>query len=224
MTDAPSPTKSHAREMRLLELFSGTQSIGRAFRDNGWNVLSLDIDPKAGADITADILTWDYTIYPEGHFDAIWSSPVCAHFSIARTRAKTPRDLVWADSLVAKTIEIINYFKPTVWAWENPLSGLLKDREVVRGFPFKDVTYCKYGFPYRKATRIWTNSVNFIPRPMCCKTTPCESIKDGRHIQTAQRGPGGGRGSQDCCSLAQLYSMPPQLCQELAKAWTEECG
>ena len=210
--------------MRLLELFSGTGSICRAFRDKGWNVVSLDIDPKAGADITADILTWDYRIYPEGHFDAVWSSPVCTMYSVARSRAKIPRDLVWADSLVAKTLEIIDYFKPKVWGVENPGSGLLKTREVVAGLPWKDISYCKYGFFYRKWTRIWTNSKKWIPRPICCKTTPCESIKDGRHIQTAQRGPGGGRGSQDCCSLKQLYSMPAQLCDELATAFTEEVG
>ena len=140
--------------MRLLELFAGTQSIGKAFREAGWQVVSLDIDPGSGADITADILEWDYRAYDKGHFDAIWSSPCCTHFSRARTKAKTPRNLEWADSLVAKTIEIIQYFQPKVWAWENPQSGLLKDREVVRGIPWKDVSYCVYGFKYRKYTRV----------------------------------------------------------------------
>ena len=31
---------------RLLELFSGTGSMGRAFEELGWEVTSLDVDPR----------------------------------------------------------------------------------------------------------------------------------------------------------------------------------
>ena len=207
--------------MRLLELFSGTGSIGKAFRELDWQVILLDIDPKSGASITADFLTWDYTSYGEGYFDAVWASPCCTMYSRARTAARTPRDLDWADSLVRKTLEIIHYFKPKVWGFENPQTGLLKDREVVKGIPFKDVSYCRYGYPYRKHTRIWTESA-WEPRSVCCKASPCERMVDGKHPMSAQRGPSKHKGAQDKCSLAQLHSMPPQLCKEIAQAWTAE--
>ena len=45
------------RKMRLLELFSGTGSIGRAFAAKGWEVVSVDLEPK---------------------FEPTLSSPVCA--------------------------------------------------------------------------------------------------------------------------------------------------
>jgi site-specific DNA-cytosine methylase len=209
--------------MRLLELFAGTGSIGRAFREAGWEVVSLDIDPASGASIVSDILAWDYRAYPKGYFDALWASPVCTHYSRARTSAKTPRDLEGADALVQRTLEIILYFQPKVWGFENPQTGLLKDREVVAGIPYKDISYCMYGYPYRKYTRIWTNSERWVPRPKCTAANPCLIIKEGRHPQSAQRGPCRGKGKGDVCSLGQLYSMPPDLCQEIARAWTLEC-
>jgi hypothetical protein len=209
--------------MRLLELFSGTGSIGRAFEQ--WEVVSLDMDPTSGACIITDFMAWDFSMYPQGYFDAIWASPPCTHYSRARTNAKTPRDLEGSDNLVQRVLDVIEYFQPKVWAFENPASGLLPQRQVVRGLPYHVISYCKYGYPYQKHTAIWTNSQVWKPRAKCCKANPCESLQGGRHIMSAQRGTGlkdGVRDRADKCSLQQLYSMPPELCKELAEAFTEE--
>jgi hypothetical protein len=42
--------------MRLLELFSGTKSVGAVASDLGYNVISLDRDMDA--DIKTDIMDW----------------------------------------------------------------------------------------------------------------------------------------------------------------------
>jgi site-specific DNA-cytosine methylase len=86
--------------MRILELFSGTGSIGRAFASSGWEVVGLDNAKKAKATICTDIRAWEYRVYEPGHFDVIWANPGCTLYIIARTKASAPRDLVWADSLV----------------------------------------------------------------------------------------------------------------------------
>ena len=74
--------------MKLLELFSGTGSIGNAFSNLGWEVVSLDLDPKTPATIHENILSWDFAVLPPGHFDAIWASPCCTNYSCARRGAK----------------------------------------------------------------------------------------------------------------------------------------
>ena len=51
--------------MRLLELFSGTKSVGKVAEQLGYEVTSLDLKH---ADINTDILNWDYTTYEPKHF------------------------------------------------------------------------------------------------------------------------------------------------------------
>ena len=87
---------------RLLELFCGTKSIGRAFEVAGWEVVSLDIVSKFEPTILCDIRSWDYTLFPPGHFDMVWASPVCAEYSRALTMR--PRRLEEGDALVLRAL------------------------------------------------------------------------------------------------------------------------
>jgi hypothetical protein len=212
---------------RLLELFSGTGSIGNNFRAKGWEVTTVDLNPKSDVMIITDVGAWDFARYEPGYFQCVWASPPCTHYSIARTTAKTPRDLEGSDKLVQVVLDIIGYHKPVGGFFiENPQTGLLKSRQVVSGLSFHDTSYCKYGFLYKKATRIWHNCCNFNPKKMCCGQSRCDVMLEfGHHPQTAQRGPGRIRGERkggDRCSLNQLYSMPKALCDEIAEAATQE--
>ena len=83
--------------MKLLELFSGTGSVGKVFKESGWTVVSLDRDMDA--DIKTDIMDWDYkSMYEPGYFDVLWTSPPCTEYSVAKTigcllyTSPSPRD------------------------------------------------------------------------------------------------------------------------------------
>ena len=94
----------------LLELFSGTGSVGRSFRALGWDVFSVDIDAAAKPTLVAKVLDWQLHALPPS-VDCIWASPPCTHYSRARTKAKTPRDLDGADDLVQAVLDIIEYYE-----------------------------------------------------------------------------------------------------------------
>jgi len=202
--------------MRLLELFSGTGSMGAAFRRLGWEVTSVDCDADANPTILCDIMDFDYKAYPPRYFDCVHASPPCTQYSRARTTAKTPRDLEGADALVRRTLQIIFHFQPTCFFVENPYTGMMKDRPVMHFMIplMRVVTYCKYGLPYKKATAIWTNVLTWAPRRACSNLFPCHQLVDGRHPSTAQRA---------SFSLNELYRIPAELCDELADAATRQC-
>lgn len=209
-----------------LVLFCGTKSIDRALEKAGFYVQSLDIDPKCNATWTADILTWDaWEQLPPGTFDFIWASPPCQQYSIARTTAKTARNFELADSIVAKTLKIISFLRPKAWLMENPATGYLKQRQVVQGLPYRDVTYCMYSdgerWMYQKKTRLWGYLPTFVPRAVCTRATPCAwSAATGKHPTSAQRfNPGCFVGERH--TLKELYSMPTQLCDDIAQAASE---
>jgi len=177
--------------MRVLELFSGTHSVGKICKEKDWEVISLDLK---GADINMNILEWNYNQFPVGYFDIIWASPPCDTFSVLRKtwigrKLKAHNGLVCTKELLQKDIdeiglpilrkteEIIKYFSPKYYFIENPQTGLMKN--YMNHHNHYDVDYCMYSdFGYQKRTRIWTNLQDF--KPKLCNGN-CGNIVYGKH-------------------------------------------
>ena len=198
--------------MKLLELFSGTKSVGKVAEKLGYEVISLDLKD---ADINCNILDWDYTTYPVGYFDVIWASPPCDTFSSLKctwigkygyTRESIQNDI---DNIglpiLRRTEEIIDYLKPKYYFMENPQTGKMK--HYINDKPYYDVDYCKYSdWGYRKRTRIWTNLIGFIPK--VCKRD-CNNMVGNKHRTDVSTSVGGGS------NRLMRYRIPPQLIEEL---------
>ena len=205
----------------MLDLYSGTHSVGRVAQELGYNVTSLDLQ---GADIECNVLEWNYTDYEPGYFDIIWASPPCETFSTVRrsnigrngyTHESIEKDMLERGvPILRKTEEIIKYFEPKLWFMENPQTGKMKDF-VDPSINFYDVDYCKYSdWGYRKRTRIWTNKTDFIPK-VCHKD--CGYVKDNRHIMNVTGSAKGRRnlGQGGGNNRAPRYKIPAALITEL---------
>ena len=155
--------------MKVLELFSGTGSVGKCCKSLGWEVVSVDM--ILPADHKCDIMDFDYKQYHEDSFDIVWASPPCTNYSKLQdgwlgrmrkgeiyTKEIQEKEMNEDDKLVLRTLEIIDYFKPEYYFIENPATSKMKDRTYMKDRPFYIVDYCMYSdWGYRKRTRIWTN-------------------------------------------------------------------
>tara|TARA_R110000823_G_scaffold98802_1_gene213690 strand:+ start:138 stop:743 length:606 start_codon:yes stop_codon:yes gene_type:complete len=192
--------------MKTLDLFSGTKSFTKIADEFGYETYTLDIESKNNPTFCVDIMKWNYKQFPTGYFHIIWASPNCKCYSSMNFLKGKNQDLTEANKLVMKTLEIIHYFKPAYWFMENPQLGKLKHQDFMKNIPYTDLDYCKYGFGYRKRTRVWHNS-NWIPRPLCSKHGGyCKSKINNKHtgINWITRGVKGA-------SYKQKISIPPDL-------------
>jgi site-specific DNA-cytosine methylase len=194
--------------MRLLELFSGTGSVSKAVGHLYDEIVSIDILEKFNPTECADILKWDYKKYPVDYFHTIWASPPCTEYSKAKSQGV--RNLALADSIVRRTIEIIEYFNPEKWFIENPQTGLMKDRDFMLGLPFVDVDYCQYGYSYRKRTRIWTN---VECTGLLCNPATCSQMINGKHKSSC--GNGYKKYTEKVVLKEEKYSIPEKLIKDL---------
>ena len=97
---------------------------------------------------------------------------------------------------------------------ENPQTGLLKKQIFMLDIPYNDLDYCKYGFLYRKRTRIWNNLRGWCPRPLCKRDCNSMDATGKRHKEVAQRMPCGKKsdwGERHIHKQTELYSIPPEL-------------
>jgi hypothetical protein len=202
--------------MNILELFAGSRSIGKVADRLAFDVYSSDIEQFGGIDYVTDILDFDVTKIPFKP-DIIWASCPCTAFSVAaigKNWTKVGDDYIpknpraeFGLKLVQKTLEIIEHFNPTYFFIENP-RGMLRKMPIMAKLPRQGVTYCQYGDTRMKPTDIWTNSTNWIPRPMCKNGDPC-------HVAAPR---GSKTGTQGLKGAYERSKIPEDLCFEILKS------
>ena len=202
--------------MKVLELFAGSCSVGKAAKKLGYDVFSSDINNFEDIDYVVNILDFDVSKVPFQP-DIIWASPPCTGFSVAAIGhhwaggkgAYIPKTdtAKLGIALVKKTIEIINHFQPTYWFMENP-RGVLRKMPFMDEFTRRTVTYCQYGDERMKPTDIWTNNDLWIPRRMCKNGDPC-------HVAAPR---GSKTGTQGRSNAYERSKIPDELCLEILKS------
>lgn len=207
--------------MKVLELFAGTRSIGKAFEEKGHEVFSVEWSKDfENIDMYADIgqISAEDIIREFGRPDVIWASPDCTTFSIAAIshhRTKNPitgnldpkSDYAkFCDEVDQNVLKLIRELKPKYWFIENPRGGMRK-MSWMQDLPRYTVTYCKYGDTRMKPTDIWTNHPDPQFLPMC-------KNGDGCHVP-APRGSHTPGSSQGLKNSKERSIIPAKLCRHI---------
>lgn len=213
--------------MKVLELFAGTRSIGKAFEARGHEVFSVEWDKSFdNINLYADIGTLTVKDFQDfGLPDVVWASFDCATFSIAAIshhRRKNPEtgnlDPVsdyakFCDEVDQHVLALIEELQqererqgvaPLIYFIENPRGGLRK-MTWMQGRPRYTVTYCQYGDTRMKPTDIWTNCPEPNFRPMCKNGDPC-------HVSAPR---GARTGTQGLNGSKERSRIPAQLCEHI---------
>lgn len=207
--------------MRVLELFAGTRSIGKAFEKHGHKVYSIEWDKDfENIDWYEDIgkITAQDIIDRFGHPDVIWASPDCTSFSIAAISHHRRKNLEtgnldpvsdyakFCDNVDQHVLDLIRELKPKYWFIENPRGGMRK-MTWMQGLPRYTVTYCQYGDTRMKPTDIWTNHPDPKFKPPCHNGDLCH--------EPAPRG--SKTGTQGLKGSIDRSRIPDKLCEHIVE-------
>ena len=156
--------------MKIVELFCGTKSISKVFKEAGHDTFTVDNDIIHRPDLLIDILKLQKSSFPKEFQkpDVVWASPPCQTFSVASIGQYWRNDYRPSNSkcalgiaMVLKTVELIKELNPENWFIENPV-GVLRKLNLINGIKIT-VTYCRYGDNRMKPTDIWNNFEFLLP-------------------------------------------------------------
>lgn len=134
------PLNTRSKGKIILDLCGGTGSWSKPYRDAGYDVRVITL-PEL------DVRTYK----PLANVYGILAAPPCTMFSLARTTAKTPRDIDAGLRMVRECMRVIWEAKPVFWVMENP-KGLLRR---YMGKPAFTFDASEFGEDYNKATDLW---------------------------------------------------------------------
>ena len=220
-----------------LDLFSGLEGASAGFKERGHKVITVDNDPRFKPTLVADILALRAEeLEAYGPFDFVWASPPCNHFSIMTvskcwTPEGEPKECAKAAlELVRRTLALIVDLRPRAWLLENPV-GMLRAQRFMRAYERRTVTYCQYGFKYRKATDLWGGFPPNLRLKRPCKNGAACHVANPRdaHVQNTAKWAGwdrvGQRAIKEALGLARgvpraamRAMVPPQLWGEVCMA------
>ena len=210
--------------MKVLELFAGKRSVGKAFEEKGHDVFSVEWDRSfENIDLYKDIyeLSAKEILDKFGKPDVIWASPDCSSYSIAAISHHRKREengnlapvseyAKFCDRVNQHTLNLIMTLSPKYWFIENPRGGMRK-MDFMHGLPRYTVTYCQYGDTRMKPTDIWTNHPDPKFKPMCKNGDPCH-----------EKAPRGSRtGTQGLNGSKERSVIPVELCKHIVKICEE---
>ena len=204
--------------MKVLELFAGTRSIGKAFEARGHEVFSIEWDRSFdNIDLYEDIskVTAEDILRLFGKPDVIWASPDCTTYSVAaiskHRRKEQNGNLApiseyakFCDNVNAHVVQMIKELSPQYFFIENPRGGLRK-MDFMQGLPRYTVTYCQYGDIRMKPTDIWTNHPQPEFKPPCHYGDPC-------HVPAPR---GAKTGTQGLKNSMEKAVIPVELCEHI---------
>lgn len=211
--------------MKVLELFAGTRSVGKAFEKNGHEVFSVEWDKDfENIDLYDDVnnVTASMILKRFGQPDVIWASPDCSTYSIAAISHHRKKDengnlspvseyAKFCDKTNKHVLDLIQELKPKFYFIENPRGGLRK-MDFMKGLYRYTVTYCQYGDNRMKPTDIWTNHPDPQFKPMCKNGDPCH--------EPAPRG--SKTGTQGLKGSKERSIIPEQLCDHIVRICESE--
>lgn len=207
------------RKLKVLELFSGTECISNAFRENGHECFTVDWDKRFPSSLHCDIgqLQAGDILEKFGKPDVIWAAFDCTTFSIAaishhRKKNEETGNLDpvsdyarKCDEVDQNVLKLIRELNPAVFIIENPRGGLRK-MTWMRGIPRTTTTYCQYGDTRMKPTDFWSN-VDLKLKAPCHNGDPCH-----------ERAPRGSKtGTQGLKGSKERSMYPKALCEHLVK-------
>lgn len=210
--------------MKILELFAGTRSIGKAFEARGHEVFSVDWNrnfENINLHIDINRLTAQQILNEFGQPDVIWASPDCTTYSIAAISKHRKRDengnlapvsdyARFCDQCNQHVLDLIRWLRPKFFFIENPRGGMRK-MNWMQGIPRYTVTYCQYGDTRMKPTDIWTNHPDPKFKPACKNGDPC-------HVAAPR---GSKTGTQGLSGSKARSVIPAALCEHIVKICEE---